>query len=224
MILTAVGTYPKITEGPEGQRLRRAIARSDRGAITPEDLARVEDDVTREVIEQQVAAGLDMVTDGMIRWDDGQTYIARNLEGFEATGLLRYFDTNTYYRQPVATGPISWKGPITVSDYRFAAGCTSLPVKAIITGPYTLAKLSRSDHHRDLAHLATELADALRQEALALESEGVPLLQVDEPAIVRNKEDWALFPRGDGPLHPGFERRADVVHLVWGRLRAGRFL
>ena len=59
-----------------------------------------------------------MVNDGMIRWDDGQTYIARNLEGFEATGLLRYFDTNTYYRQPVATGPISWKGPITVSDYQ----------------------------------------------------------------------------------------------------------
>ena len=26
-----------------------------------------------------------------------------------------------------------------------------------------------------------------------MESEGVPLLQVDEPAIVRNKEDWALF-------------------------------
>ena len=193
MKLTAVGNYPKIAEGPEGQRLRRAIARSDRGEITTEDLARVENDVTCEVIEEQVAAGLDIVTDGMIRWDDGQTYIARNLEGFEATGLLRYFDTNTYYRQPVATGPIRWKGPITVADYRFASGCTSLPVKAIITGPYTLAKLSRSNHHRDLAHLATDLADALRQEALALESEGVPLLQVDEPAIVRNKEDWALF-------------------------------
>ena len=193
MKLTAVGNYPKIAEGPEGQRLRRAIARSDRGEITPEDLARVEDDVTREVIEEQVAAGLDIVTDGMVRWDDGQTYIARNLEGFEATGLLRYFDTNTYYRQPVATGPIRWKGPITVADYRFASGCTSLPVKAVITGPYTLAKLSRSNHHRDLAHLATDLADALRQEVLALESEGMPLLQVDEPAIVRNKEDWALF-------------------------------
>ena len=193
MKLTAVGNYPKIAEGPEGQRLRRAIARSDRGEITPEDLAQVEDDVTREVIEEQVAAGLDIVTDGMVRWDDGQTYIARNLEGFEATGLLRYFDTNTYYRQPVATGPIRWKGPITVADYRFASGCTSLPVKAVITGPYTLAKLSRSNHHRDLAHLAADLADALRQEALALESEGVPLLQVDEPAIVRNKEDWALF-------------------------------
>ncbi len=193
MKLTAVGNYPKIAEGPQGQRLRRSIARSDRGEITPQDLARVEDDVTREIIEEQVAAGLDIVTDGMIRWDDGQTYITRNLEGFEATGLLRYFDTNTYYRQPVATGPIRWKGPITVADYRYASGCTSQPVKAIITGPYTLAKLSRSNHHRDLAHLATDLADALRQEALALESEDVPLLQVDEPAIVRNKEDWALF-------------------------------
>ena len=26
-----------------------------------------------------------------------------------------------------------------------------------------------------------------------MECEGVPLLQVDEPAIVRNKEDWSLF-------------------------------
>lgn len=193
MKLTAVGNFPKIGDGPGGQKLRRAIARSDRGEISPEDLGKVEDEVTREAIEVQAGAGLDMVTDGMIRWDDGQTYIARQLEGFEATGLLRYFDTNTYYRQPVAKGPVGWSGPITVDDYRFATGCTTLPVKAIITGPYTLAKLSRSEHHRDLAHLAFELADAMRQEALALEGEGVPLLQVDEPAIVRNKEDWGLF-------------------------------
>ena len=193
MKLTAVGNYPKIGEGPDGQKLRRAIARSDRGEITPEELASIEGDVTREVIEEQASAGLDMVTDGMVRWDDGQTYIARNLEGFEATGLLRYFDTNTYYRQPVAKGPVGWLRPITVDDYRFAVECTSLPVKAIITGPYTLAKLSRSEHHRDLAHLAFELADAMREEALALEGEGAPLLQVDEPAIVRNKDDWGLF-------------------------------
>ena len=193
MKITAVGNYPKIGEGAEGQKLRRAIARSDRGELTPEELASVEDEVTREVIEEQVSSGLDMVTDGMIRWDDGQTYIARQLEGFEATGLLRYFDTNTYYRQPVAKGPVGWSGPILVNDYKFAAACTSLPVKAVITGPYTLAKLSRSEHHRDLSHLAMELADAMRQEALALEEEGAPLLQVDEPAIVRNKEDWGLF-------------------------------
>ena len=193
MLITAVGNYPKITEGPEGQRLRRAINRSDKGEMTAEELAQVEDDVTREVIQQQVDAGLDIVTDGMVRWDDGQTYITRQMEGFDATGLLRYFDTNTYYRQPVARGPLGWTGPITVNDYRFASSCTSLPVKAIMTGPYTLAKLSRSEFHRDLAHFALDLAEVLREEARALEQEGVPLLQVDEPAIVRNKEDWDLF-------------------------------
>ena len=211
MKLTAVGNYPKIGKGPGGQKLRRAIARSDRGEITPEELALVEEEVTREVIEEQEAAGLDMVTDGMIRWDDGQTYIAKQLEGFEATGLLRYFDTNTYYRQPVARGPVGWSGPITVEDYRFAASCTSLPVKAIITGPYTLAKLSRSKYHLDLAHLAMELADAVRREALALEGEGVPLLQVDEPAIVRNKEDWGLFQQ----VMERFTRDLEVERMLY---------
>ena len=81
MKLTAVGNYPKIGEGPEGQKLRRAIARSDRGQISAEELARVEDEVTREVIDEQEAAGLDIVTDGMIRWDDGQTYIAQAAGG-----------------------------------------------------------------------------------------------------------------------------------------------
>ncbi|MEE9247360.1 MAG: methylcobamide--CoM methyltransferase, partial [Dehalococcoidia bacterium] len=154
---------------------------------------RVEDEVTREVIQEQEEVGLDMVTDGMVRWDDGQTYLARRVQGVHLAGLLRYFDTNTYYRQPVATGPLRWPGPMMVRDYRFAAGCTSLPVKAILTGPYTLAKLSRSEYHPDLARFALDLADIIRQEAQALEGEGVPLLQIDEPAIVRHKEDWGLF-------------------------------
>ena len=193
MLVTTVGNYPKIAEGPEGQKLRRVINRFDKGDVTGEELARVEDEVTREVIQEQEEVGLDMVTDGMVRWNDGQTYLARRVEGFHLSGLLRYFDTNTYYRQPVATGPLRWPGPMTVRDYRFAAGCTSLPVKAILTGPYTLAKLSRSEHHPDLARFALDLADIIRQEAQALEGEGVPLLQIDEPAIVRHKEDWGLF-------------------------------
>ncbi|MEE9199550.1 MAG: methylcobamide--CoM methyltransferase [Dehalococcoidia bacterium] len=193
MLATAVGNYPKIANRPDGQKLRRAINRLDRGELAPEELAQVEDEVTREVIREQEEAGLDLVTDGMVRWDDGQTYLARRIEGFKVTGLIRYFDTNTYYRQPVDTGPHRWTGPMTVRDYQFATTCTSLPVKAILTGPYTLAKLSRTDHHPGLLELALELAEALRQETLALEGAGASLVQFDEPAIVRNKEDWELF-------------------------------
>ncbi len=193
MLATAVGNYPKIANRPDGQQLRRAISNHDKGDITAEELAKVEDEVIREVIREQEQAGLDLVTDGMIRWDDGQTYMARKIEGFKITGLLRYFDTNTYYRQPLATGSLKWTSPITVRDYQFATSCTSLPVKHVVTGPYTLAKLSRTAHHPGLSEFAAELADVIRYEIREIEKAGATLVQIDEPAIVRNKDDWGLF-------------------------------
>ena len=135
MRTTAAGSYPKIPNRPRPARLRQAIARRDRGDITAEELARVEDEVTIEVIAEQAEAGLDLVTDGQIRWDDDQTYIAQRLQGLEITGLIRYFDTNTYYRQPNVTAPVGWRQPILVRDYEFAADHSTKPVKALITGP-----------------------------------------------------------------------------------------
>ena len=203
MITTVVGSYPKIGAGPKGQRLRTAISRSDRGRITAEELRQVQAEVTEEVIGEQVEAGIDLVSDGQVRWDDGQTYFARGIEGFTVTGLLRYFDTNTYYRQPVATDRLAWREAITVSDYRHASACSARPVKAVITGPYTLARLSRSEHHADIGSMALELSEALNQEARALEESGATFIQFDEPAILKHPEDYSLFEESMGRLTAG---------------------
>ena len=193
MRTTAVGHYPKIPNRPRPARLRRAIARLDRGEITAEELDQVQDEVTIEVIAEQVEAGLDLVTDGQIRWDDDQTYITRRLEGFDIGGLIRYFDTNTYYRQPNVVGPVRWREPILIRDYEFAARHSEKPVKAVITGPYTLAALSSDSHYGDRRRLVLDLAGALHQEALALAAAGAPVIQVNEPAILRHKEDAPLL-------------------------------
>ena len=193
MRTTAIGSYPKIPNRPRPARLRRAIARLDRGEITAQELARVEDEVTIDVIGEQVKAGLDIVTDGQIRWDDDQTYIARRLDGFEIGGLIRYFDTNTYYRQPNVIGPVRWRESILVRDYEFAAEHSEKPVKALITGPYTLAALSTDSHYGDRRHLVLDLAQALHEEALALAAAGATVIQVNEPAILRLKEDVPLL-------------------------------
>ena len=193
MRTTAVGHYPKIPNRPRPARLRRAIARLDRGEITAEELARVQDEVTIEVIAEQVEAGLDVITDGQIRWDDDQTCIARRLEGFDIGGLIRYFDTNTYYRQPNVVGPVRWREPILAGDYEFAARHSEKPVKALMTGPYTLAALSSDSHYGDRRRLVLDLAEALHQEALALAAAGAPVIQVNEPAILRHKEDAPLL-------------------------------
>lgn len=209
MITTVVGSYPKI--GGRGPNLRAAIARFDVGRITAEELAQVADQVTEEVLEEQARAGIDLVTDGQIRWDDGQTHFAEGIEGFTVSGLLRYFDTNTYYRQPVATGPLRWKGPISVRDFEFAKARSARPVKPVITGPYTLGLLSANQHYPHVREMVLDLARVLNQEARALEQAGATVIQLDEPLITRAKgRDFALFREASRIVVQGLTARTAV--------------
>ena len=193
LLITAVGSYPRIGAPGNAPNLRIAIHKHDNGQLSDEELHAIERQVTEDVLEQQDQAGVELVTDGQVRWDDGQTYFARGIPGFTVTGLIRYFDTNTYYRQPEATSPVSWGGPISVDDYAFAKKLSAKRVKAVITGPYTLARLSRPGAYGSVEALARELAGVLNQEAKALEQAGAGLVQFDEPAIGRWKEDFALL-------------------------------
>lgn len=203
MIVTAVGNYPRTALKAGGLSVRRTMVAYDRGKATLDDVHKAEDSVTREVIREQAEAGLDLVTDGQIRWDDAQTYFARHLDGFEIEGLIRYFDTNTYYRQPAATGPIKWTTSICRRDYQFAVDCGPKPVKPVVTGPYTLARLSRNAYYPDLRSFVLDLARALNQEARDLAALKPSVIQFDEPAILQHKEDWPLFAEAMSVLTEG---------------------
>ncbi|MDP2950483.1 MAG: methylcobamide--CoM methyltransferase [Chloroflexota bacterium] len=213
MLTTVVGNHPKIPNRPRPARLRAAIARLERGEIGEDELRRVEDEVTIEVIQEQADAGVDIITDGQIRWEDDQTYFARRLGGFSIDGLIRYFDTNTYYRQPVVTGPIQWRQPIAVEDYQFAAAHSPRPVKALVTGPYTLAALSANEHYGSFSELVLALAGELRHEVLALEKAGAPIIQVNEPAILKRKDDFPLLQRALERMMDGV--RAETHLYTW---------
>ena len=188
-----VGNYPKISPDARAPSLRTAITRYDEGRITLDELKRVEEEVTQEVIQDQIDAGLDMVTDGLIRWDDGQTYLARGISGYTINGLIRYFDTNTYYRHPIPVQRLESNGHISVKDYEFAVANSERPVKAVITGPYTMGRLSQLGCYEDLRSLVMDLASILNRELRALQEAGAPVIQLDEPSILRHKEDVDLF-------------------------------
>jgi 5-methyltetrahydropteroyltriglutamate--homocysteine methyltransferase len=173
-------------------------------------LRRVEDEVTVEVIQEQAQAGLDIITDGQIRWEDDQTYFARRMDGFSISGLIRYFDTNTYYRQPVVEGPVRWRESAVAGDYEFAAIQSPVPVKAAVTGPYTLAALSANHHYGSLRDLVLALATELRNEVLALERAGAPVIQVNEPAILQQKEDFPLVRQALEAMMDGVKAEAHL--------------
>ena len=228
MWTTVVGNYPKIPNLPAPARIRSANASFSRGKISREELGEIQDEVTIEVMKEQAEAGIDIITDGHIRWDDGQTPLAGGLEGFSITGLIRYFDTNTYYRQPVVEGPIRWKEPILVKDLRFALEHSSKPVKAVLTGPFTLARLSLDRHYGDEAKLVGDLAKALGEEARALEEAGAAMVQFDEPALVKEKGDASLFFEAAAALTEGLKGKkalytyfGDVEGILPGLLECG---
>jgi len=178
-----VGSYPRIDDSHEGQRLRRAIAKWERGELPRDGLRAVQLGILREVVREQAAAGLDLVTDGEVTWYDSQSHFASQMDGFEIGSLERYFDTNTYYRRPRANGTVRWKSAITVEDFREAAAASPTPVKAVLTGPYTLAALSEGGIS-ETSPLTRDLAAAIAREVEALAKAGAREIQIDEPALV----------------------------------------
>jgi len=193
------------------------VEKHQRGELTSDELRRVEDEVTAEVLAEMVQAGIDVVTDGQIRWEDPQTYFTRGLSGFAINGLQRYFDTNVYYRQPVATGEVGWHAPISVTDYQFAQTHSPRPVKPVVTGPFTLAVLSKDDFYGNLDQFVMALAAALNQELRALEAAGASLIQVDEPGILQHRERFPLFRRAMEALWDGIRARR-ALYLYFGPL------
>lgn len=213
LILTSAGSYPRIGDSPELQLLRRTIAALDRGERTPADLASAEAEMTRRAVEEQVHAGLDLITDGQIRWYDPISHLAGKLAGVQIKGLLRFFDTNFYFRQPVLTAKPERKGPMLVDEFRFASNALSsmpapagkagrLALKPVLTGPYTLAKFSLAANSgmNSLESRAAAYAQALAAEVRALAEAGARFIQVDEPAIIKYSQDWPIFAQALEPL------------------------
>ena len=188
--------YPRVGESDEDLRLRRAHHRFDQGEIDESELRRIEDDYVEQVIREQQQAGLDVVTDGMIRWYDHISHLAENIAGAEVAGLVRYFDTNYLVREARITDHIEWRSPLTVSEFEFAHSVSDCPVKAVLTGPLTLARHSILDDspYSNERSIAEDYASVLRQEVRALSEAGMTELQIEEPSLLQSHSDaeWAL--------------------------------
>jgi len=193
-ILTAsAGSYPRIGSTVDKQKHRQAYTQLEKGEINREDFERVQDEITKEAISEQTKAGLDIVTDGQIRWYDPVSHLARGFEGCEINGLLRFFDTNFYFRQPVVKGKLHRKESMLKREFDFAKGVSRKPVKQVFTGPYTLAKLSINRRGDDFQGLVDEFTEAVAQEVKELAAAGVGIIQVDEPAILKHPKDFKIL-------------------------------
>ena len=189
MITTLVGNYPKVAEGGYSTKLIGTITRWQRKELTDAQLEETCREITKAVIREQEQAGLDLLTDGQIRWEDLVTPIARALAGFEINGLSRWFNNNVYYRRPILHKAPAWKGPILAEQYRFAKRTATKPVKAVLPGPYTFAAVSEDRFYKKPRPFVLKMAEILNQEARALAQAGAPL-------------NYAVFPYAEADGQP----------------------
>jgi 5-methyltetrahydropteroyltriglutamate--homocysteine methyltransferase len=189
MKTTVVGAYPKISD--EHQDLRRALHRVDRGELDESGIADVLDGTTAWAIGELEAAGIDVINDGQIRWDDLLAPFARAWKNTERGPLERFYDNNTYFRQPIIKGPIETDGQTLVRDFKFADSTPhgKASLKGAVCGPLTFATLTAQDtHYKDLEARTLAAADALAKELAGLKAAGAKIVDVEEPALAAHPE------------------------------------
>jgi 5-methyltetrahydropteroyltriglutamate--homocysteine methyltransferase len=195
LILCNHSSYPRIGDDAEHQRLRRTIAQRDKGEKTDDDVRAAENYMTDLALEEQAEAGLDLVTDGQIRWYDPISHLAGKLSGVRINGLLRFFDTNSYFRQPVVHGNLERTESLLVGDFSYAQEKSARPVKAVLTGPYTLARHSVEENGGagGFDKMLEGYTAALAAEVAALAAAGARVIQVEEPALLKHADDFPRF-------------------------------
>jgi 5-methyltetrahydropteroyltriglutamate--homocysteine methyltransferase len=188
-------SYPRVGESPLDQQLRRALARRERGQATDREVEEATDEVTTVVVAEQSRAFIDVVTDGMLRWDGPHSHLAAHLAGLELRGMRRWFDTNFYDRRVAVVGEIRRPRPFLVRDFEVAKAVTKKPVKITLPGPATFARLALDEHYGSPDAVADALAEVLAAEARDLAAAGASLFQIDEPLLCRHPDDLARVVR-----------------------------
>jgi 5-methyltetrahydropteroyltriglutamate--homocysteine methyltransferase len=178
-----VGNQPKIADDRARVNLRVTRNRFDKGKTDQQAVADALEGTIAWTVADQIAAGIDRVTDGRIRWDDPVTPLAAAHEGFEIGGLIRYFDNNVYYRRPQITGPIRFTQSALTNDFRFAVRQSGHPLMAAVCGPFSLAKFCTNLHYKDEDALYADCAALVRAELGALADAGAEWVQLDEPFV-----------------------------------------
>src|SRR5262249_19438309 len=86
-------------------------------------------------------------------------------------------------KPPIIYGDISRQKPMTVEWAAYAQSLTKRPVKGMLTGPVTILSWSFVRDDQPLEDTALQIALVLRDEVIDLETAGITIIQIDEPAF-----------------------------------------
>ncbi|MGO4612483.1 5-methyltetrahydropteroyltriglutamate--homocysteine S-methyltransferase [Nocardia sp. 2YAB30] len=175
---TTIGSYPQTS----AIRLARAALRE--GEIDQAEYVRRMRAEIADVVALQEKLGLDVLVHGEPERNDMVQYFAEQLDGFAATeqGWVQSYGTRCV-RPPILFGDVTRREPMTVEWIGYAQSLTDKPVKGMLTGPVTILAWSFVRDDQPLGDSARQVALAIRDETVDLQTAGIRIVQVDEPAL-----------------------------------------
>ena len=175
---TTIGSFPQT---PDIRKTRLAFKKQE--ISVDEYTLRMRGEIEHAVREQE-KLGLDVLVHGEAERNDMVEYFGEQLDGyaFSQFGWVQSYGSRCV-KPPVLYGDISRPQAMTVEWIKYAQSLTDKPMKGMLTGPVTLLNWSFVRDDQPRSETCLQLALAVREEVLDLESAGVNVIQIDEAAL-----------------------------------------
>lgn len=214
---------------PRSEAVVAATRDVERGRTTPELVAARYRDDREAFVAAQREANLDLFSDGLLTWQDLFRPLVEAAPGMRARTLVRWFDTNSFYRAPELEGAPGRIDGLP-AEFDGVAGAVPAPRVATLPSPWLFSRaahpagpgsgeadrLDRNALMRDLG------GDVLAPVAARLPDLGYEVVHLQEPWLAYvgddgDAEGWKAFDEALGSVRDALGGRAALVlHLSFG--------
>src|ERR1700755_3591622 len=149
------------------------------------ELARAKRDATMLAVKLQEDAGVDIVTEGEQARQHFVHGFLEKIEGIDFAHKVEMGIRKDRYKAmvPQVVAPLRLKGRVHADEARVARTHTTRLLKFTLPGPMTIIDTIADQYYGDRVKMAFAFAELLNREALALQADGVDVIQFDEPAF-----------------------------------------
>lgn len=162
-----------------------------------EELKQAKTDATLLWIKVQEDAGLDVIGDGEQSRQHFVHGFLEQVEGIDFDHKVKMGIRNNRYDAmvPQVVSTLKLKGRVHATEAQLLRAHTAKKIKFTLPGPMTIVDTVSDQFYGDKIKMAMVFAELLNQEALALQADGVDIIQFDEPAFnvyMKEAADWGV--------------------------------
>lgn len=169
---------------PRSNILAQTTRDFDRKRVTLADVKKQQKKDGADLEKVQKEAKLDYYEDGKLAWQDIFRPLVEATNGMEVGALTRWFDNNSFYRQPIINGKLKLS-PKNLDDY--FVNQPENKWKVSLPSPFTLAKVSEDTTTASFEETLASITQVYSDLFSYLTKRKVAFIQLNEPYIPYHK-------------------------------------